>query len=232
MADHQHSITTSPIIVRPVSPLARKMMWVMVAVAAAWVLHTLSGTFVVGIDRTAFMRHKVAGGFTPWPGWRVVLAIHASTAAIAVAAGVAGVVLQATRRWAWHRRAGKTYVIAVLLSATAGLPLAVTATGGPVAAAGFLVLDLLWISITIAGYITIRRRQLDEHRKLMYRSYALTLANTSLHVLLVPLTRLVGDRLDAYRIAIWLCFTLNLLLVEIYLGWAARRQHVNLPTTG
>jgi hypothetical protein len=232
MADPQHIIPLSPIAVLPASPRARKMMWVMVAVAAAWVLHTLSGTFVVGIDRTTFMRHKVAGGFIPWPGWRVVLAIHATAAAIAVATGVAGVVLQATRRWRWHRWAGKAYVTAVLLSAIAGLPLAVTATGGPVAAAGFLVLDLLWISTTIVGYITIRRLQLDQHRKFMYRSYALTLANTSLHVVLVPLTRLVGDRMDAYRIAIWLCFTLNLALVEIYLRWATRRQLVSWPTTG
>jgi uncharacterized membrane protein len=109
-----------------------------------------------------------------------------------------------------HRNIGKVYVISALLSAAAGMALGFVATGGPVAATGFIGLGIAWFSTTLAAYLVIRKKQILRHQKLMIYSYALCFAAVTLRLYLPLLTFLFDDFHTAYRIVAWLCWIPNL----------------------
>lgn len=183
-----------------------------------WILHTATQYFVMGEDRTPFMRHKVQTGFEPWAGWRPVLGVHVAAAVAALASGGLALGLGLRKQhWVLHRWTGRGYVVAVLISATAGIPLAFTATGGAPAAAGFLVLNGVWLRTVAGTYRLARRRDLAKHRAWAVRSYAVTFANMTFHLLTTSLTGPLGGRSAAYTVAVWLCWPVNLLAAELFL---------------
>lgn len=190
--------------------------------AVAWALHTASGVTYVGVENLRFTRHKMEEGFSPWQNWKLLLIAHALSAALAVLTGAFGLLTQSLPAWRLHRLLGYLYFFSVSFSATTGLPLAMTATGGLVATAGFLVLDFLWVANTAIGIRAARSRQIGMHAKWLIRSYSLTLANTTLHLALPALTASLGDRTDAYRTAIWLALIVNLAIAEMLI----RRTHL------
>lgn len=182
--------------------------------ALLWTLHT--ATQSLGFDRTTFMRHKVESGFEPWTGWWVVLGVHVVAATTALLTGAAAFLLGVYEvRWSWHRVVGRIYALAVTLSAAAGLPLAFTATGGSPATAGFLLLNGVWLVTVAATYMLARRRDVARHRAWALRSYAVTLANMTLHLITAALTGPLDSRTAAYTVAVWLCWPLNLCATEI-----------------
>lgn len=111
-----------------------------------------------------------------------------------------------------HRLLGKTYLVSVLLSASAGIYIAFQATGGLVAVTGFLGLGLVWFFSTGKAYASIRKKQIQLHEKWMIYSYAACFAAVTLRLWLPLLTALhAGDFLPAYRIVAWLCWVPNIL---------------------
>lgn len=122
-------------------------------------------------------------------------------------------------RWpALHRVPGWLYVLAVLIGGVSGLLLAPRAQGGWATGLSFLLLALLWLGSTgMALYCAIRGR-FDSHRRWMLRSAALTFAAPTLRLYLGLGIGVVGLGFpQAYLLAAWLCWTLNLLAVELYL---------------
>ena len=120
-----------------------------------------------------------------------------------------------------HRLLGKVYVLACLLSGTAGLVAAQFTPGGALTELGFSLLAIGWLYTTTKAWLTIRKREVDAHQRWMLRSYALTLAAVTLRLWLPLLQAAVGlDFIDSYRIVAWLCWVPNLLIIE---GWIQRR---------
>jgi hypothetical protein len=87
--------------------------------------------------------------------------------------------------WTWfrrrrpgaHRIAGRVYVFAgVLPAGIAGLMLGAVTPFGPVIRASNVLLAILWLTCTTAGFRMARRRRLVEHRRWMIRSVVLTLS--------------------------------------------------------
>jgi uncharacterized membrane protein len=111
-----------------------------------------------------------------------------------------------------HRRIGKVYVIAVLLSSSAGIYIACFATGGWLASAGFICLGVVWFSTTLMAYIGIRKNQPDLHKRMMIFSYAACFAAVTLRIWLPLLTMAIGSFVPAYRIVAWLCWLPNLVV--------------------
>lgn len=109
-----------------------------------------------------------------------------------------------------HRQLGKLYVLAVLLSASAGMYISIFATGGWIARYGFFCLGAVWFYTTWMAYRHIKNRQIDEHRQMMTYSYAACFAAVTLRIWLPVLTMLIGDSLIAYRLVAWLCWIPNL----------------------
>jgi uncharacterized membrane protein len=125
-------------------------------------------------------------------------------------------------RRAWHRLAGRVYVICCLLAAPAGLILAFGATTGPVSTAGFGTLAIVWFVTTGMGWKTARDGRYADHRRWMIRSFSLTFGAVMLRLYL-PIGPLLGFRFDdAYRLISFLAWVPNLVVAEVLLNTALR----------
>lgn len=109
-----------------------------------------------------------------------------------------------------HRTFGKIYVGAALPSALAGIGIGTQATGGAIAAAGFIVLGLVWFGSTLGGFWHIRQGRVAAHRRWMLFSFAACFAAVTLRIWLPILTAVFGDFIPAYRVVAWLCWVPNL----------------------
>lgn len=122
---------------------------------------------------------------------------------------------------ALHRWTGRIYVLGCIEGGLAGLVLAFGTSAGPVGAAGFGLLAVLWLVTTALGWRTAMERRFDEHRRWMIRSWALTLAAVTLRIY-IPLSMLVPAPMeDSYRAIAWLCWVPNILIAE---AWLRRRR--------
>ncbi|MFY0596421.1 MAG: DUF2306 domain-containing protein [Cognatishimia sp.] len=128
-----------------------------------------------------------------------------------------------TTRPAVHRWGGRIYAIAILISGTSGIFLALGTEAGPVAAAGFAGLAVLWLATTARAVQLAMQRRIALHREWMIRSAALTLAAVTLR-LYVPFGQMaVGFEL-AYVAISWLCWVPNLFIAEWFLRRRSRTQ--------
>jgi uncharacterized membrane protein len=159
--------------------------------------------------------------------WPLAVLAHVGGGVTALALGSFQLVTRRGPRRIWHRWAGRTYVLACLVSAVAGFWLALHASAGPVATAGFGGLAVAWFATTLMGWRKAVAGDFAQHRRWMIRSLSLTFAAVTLRILLpmVPLTGLEAD--VGYRAIAFLCWVPNLLLVEAWLrlfGWDSRPQ--------
>lgn len=116
-----------------------------------------------------------------------------------------------------HRISGKIYVILLLLfSAPSGIYMGFYANGGVLAKISFLILGFFWWFSTFKAYLEIRKRNILNHKKWMYRSYALAFSAITLRLWKVILVYFFHPNpMDVYEIIAWLGWIPNILLVEI-----------------
>ncbi|MCE9669975.1 DUF2306 domain-containing protein [Myxococcus stipitatus] len=145
------------------------------------------------------------------PVWNAAFYTHIALGGLALAIGWTQFVerLRLARPGA-HRLLGKVYVGAVLLSGLAGVYVGFFASGGPIAASGFVSLGVVWLATTASAYWLIKRRRLDEHRLMMTYSYAACFAAVTLRLWMPVLAPALGGFIPAYRIVAWLCWVPNL----------------------
>ena len=159
--------------------------------------------------------------------WPVAVLAHVGGGITALALGSFQLVTRRAPRRIWHRRAGRVYVLACLTGAVSGFWLALHASAGPIATAGFGSLAIVWFATTAMGWRKAVTGEFAQHRRWMIRSLSLTFAAVTLRIMLpmIPLTGLTFD--DGYRAISFLCWVPNLLLVEVWLrtfGWDASTQ--------
>jgi hypothetical protein len=152
-----------------------------------------------------------------------VLIVHAAGAGVALLIGPLQFV-QFIRRKArvLHRWIGRTYLLACLFGGVAGGLLAPFTAAGPIAASGFLLLALAWLWVNALGWRAAAiKRNYDEHKNWMIRSFALTLAAVTLRLYL-PAAMVAGfDFVPAYQWIAWLAWVPNLAIAE---AWIASRR--------
>ncbi len=116
----------------------------------------------------------------------------------------------------YHRLAGRAYVFIILcISAPTGLIMAFYANGGFWAKLSFVLIAVSWWLFTWLAYRHIRKGNINQHKKWMYRSYALTLSAISLRLysLVLPhFMHLNGKQM--YILIAWLSWTINLAIAE------------------
>jgi uncharacterized membrane protein len=164
-------------------------------------------------------------------GWQVTFYTHIYFGALAMLAGWSQFIKRVrTKYLKLHRVLGKVYLLAVLLSGSAGLYIAFYATGGLSAMLGFAALALGWLFTAWKAYTSIKHKNVDDHQYWMIRSYALCFAAVTLRLWL-PLFQF-GFGLDfifAYRIIAWLCWVPNLIVAEMIVrSLKAQRVGVHL----
>jgi uncharacterized membrane protein len=148
---------------------------------------------------------------------RLALALHASSAGLALLIGPSQIVERfRLRRRSLHRRLGWIYVVAVGAAGISAMVLAPQANFGAIAGLGFFTLAVVWLIATgIALRLAIQHRFMD-HRRWMLRSYALTAAAITLRILL-PASAVLGlPPGPSYRAIAWMCWLINLGIVEMY----------------
>ncbi|WP_345008601.1 DUF2306 domain-containing protein [Streptomyces shaanxiensis] len=100
--------------------------------------------------------------------------------------------------WPWlrqahpavHRVSGRLYVFAgVLPAGVLGIVVGATSPHGLTMRMSSVMLSVLWLAFTIAGYRTARQRRWGDHRRWMIRSFAATMA--------IPLNRVYAFLLEA-----------------------------------
>ncbi|WP_165962957.1 DUF2306 domain-containing protein [Occultella glacieicola] len=156
---------------------------------------------------------------------------HILTGAIALGLGPLQFVRRIRRVPRVHRYLGRAYLFAgVVPSSIVGIAVALLTTSGPVAAAGLVVGDLLWITTAVIAYRHARAARYRQHGEWMIRNFAVTFAAVTFRAWLgltiagqVPLLEPVyGGDFDAlfavaYAATCWLAFIPNLVFVNLYL---------------
>lgn len=141
--------------------------------------------------------------------------------------------------WAWlrntypkvHRVTGRIYVAAVVPAGLLALGVSVVSTVGVAGKVGNVMLSLLWLGTTFAGFHHARRRRFREHRRMMIYSFAMCwsiVANrvwlAIFFIVLMPLqdTYYNGDFdalvADVAVASIWMSWVVNLLIAEWWLN--------------
>ncbi|WP_353533215.1 DUF2306 domain-containing protein [Cognatishimia sp. WU-CL00825] len=118
-----------------------------------------------------------------------------------------------------HRWLGRLYAVAILLSGTGGLVMALGTQAGQVAAWGFGLLAVIWLCVTANAVWFATQGQFAQHRVWMMRSAALTFAAVTLRLYLPFLAMSFGFE-TGYSLVSWLCWVPNLLIIE----WIIRRR--------
>lgn len=123
----------------------------------------------------------------------------------------------------WHRLLGKVYIIGSLLGGVSALILGVLQPyEGSIVPV--VILAILWLFMTSAAWVTIRKKNITAHRLFMIRSYALALTFVWLRIL----SDLVYDHNLLFFIKNqdvsdatyeWMSWVIPLLLVELVISW-------------
>ncbi|NNB97526.1 DUF2306 domain-containing protein [Corallococcus exiguus] len=143
--------------------------------------------------------------------WNAAFYTHISMGGLALAVGWTQFVERLRLRYSGaHRLIGKVYVGAAFLSGLSAVYIGFFATGGIVAASGFVSLGVVWLSTTASAYWLIKNRRVEKHRRMMTYSFAACFAAVTLRLWMPVLVHSLGDFISAYRIVAWLCWVPNL----------------------
>ncbi|WP_420151654.1 DUF2306 domain-containing protein [Spirosoma sp.] len=193
--------------------LKRGMLYVAYILIAVVVLYALA--YFIPYFQSPFLKNKPLDNAL----WRIAFWTHVGLGALALAIGPFQLsVKRRQRNLLQHRNLGKAYVVSILVASVCAFYAALYADTGWVAGLGFATLAVAWFYTTLRAYQTIRKRQVNQHRAWMYRSYAVTLAAVTLRIILpVELALLRLPFSVAYPIVAWLCWVPNLIVVEWWL---------------
>lgn len=118
-----------------------------------------------------------------------------------------------------HRNIGKLYILIVLLfSAPSGFIIGLYANGGLFSKISFIILAILWFLFTLKAFLSVKKGKITQHKKFMYRSFALAFSAITLRLWKVILVYLFQPNpMDVYQIIAWLGWIPNLLFVEYFI---------------
>ena len=192
----------------------KKILWAIIVLLA----------ILVGLVPLNYIEPDINSGFLELKdrvllqniAWQIGFNAHIFSGAIAIMVGW----VQFNRRLLakrpkWHRTIGKVYVVCALVCGLSGVYIGFYATGGPIAAAGFMSVGAIYFYTTLRAYLAIKNKQIARHQTMMMYSYAACLAAVTLRLYVPFLTYYLGDYLQAYRIVAWLSWVPNLLVAKI-----------------
>ncbi len=150
-------------------------------------------------------------------GW--VLRVHIATGVVALLIGPYQLWIGlARKRLPRHRRLGKIYMAAILVSSVAAYYLAANTKGGWVFGLGLSGLATAWLITTGMAYAAIRRRLIEQHQEWMIRSYVVTFGFVFFRMLFAGLQAAdVGTRPEQLAASAWFCWSVPLVVAEAFL---------------
>ncbi|HEY2581466.1 MAG TPA: DUF2306 domain-containing protein [Mucilaginibacter sp.] len=122
-----------------------------------------------------------------------------------------------------HKALGKLYVFGVLFFAAPGAyVMTLFINRGKWVFASFFLQNTLWVIFTLSAWMLVKNGQINEHVKMMRRSYALAFAAVTLRFYIWLFT-VFGNGVgfeNNYIIIAFISWVPNLLLVEVINRWA------------
>ena len=114
-----------------------------------------------------------------------------------------------------HRILGKLYCMGVLMGSVGSIFMSFLSTGGIVTHVGFGLCSIVWAYSTYRGYRAIRKKQIEEHRVWMIRSFSITLIAVALRIELPFLSIYSGSEFsEVYKLVSWFAWVPNLIIAE------------------
>jgi uncharacterized membrane protein YozB (DUF420 family) len=130
--------------------------------------------------------------------------------------------------WPWvrkhhpkvHRMTGRVYVFAgVLPAGVLGLTDGAVSPFGPATALSDVMLALLWLGCTGAGWVAAWQRRFGDHRRWMIRSFALTMSIILNRVIGIAAAMLLAPQLSTTFGGNELAFKMTIAAISAWLGW-------------
>lgn len=162
--------------------------------------------------------------------YQIAFFIHVFTSILALPAGFTQFSFTFRKhRPVWHRRLGWVYIISILfLAGPSGLIIGMYANGGVSSRIAFCLLAILWVVFTLLATQTAIRKQWQQHRKWMIRSFAFTLSAITLRAWKFLLVAWLHPKpMDVYQVVAWLGWVLNWIIAEIYIFNTFIRKNQN-----
>jgi uncharacterized membrane protein len=157
----------------------------MIAISVVYIVYVTSANLFFDPQATHFLSHKTRLNHPMnVPVWLNVLHIHVIFACLAMVTGVINFSTRILRNYRmFHRVNGYVYIISVfVVCGTSGF-MAPYATGGRMNSIAFNFMNMIWLFMTIAALVQIKRKQVNQHRKWMVRSYVFCFTNMFIHLL-------------------------------------------------
>lgn len=166
-----------------------------------------------------FLRLKQAAIATGW--YLPAYYSHVLVAGLILVLGLFQLRTTISLRWRkLHRFLGKCYAYGILFfAAPGGLVMSFFINRGPWVLTSFLIQSACWFLFTALAVRAVKKGNIEEHARWMWRSYALTFAAVTLRLYVFLFTSSYDmSAPQAYGIIAWLSWTINLVAVEIYLS--------------
>ncbi len=120
-----------------------------------------------------------------------------------------------------HRRMGYIYLLAILIGSISGSHLAWTTALSSNFAFAFAmqILSLVWFGTTAMAYISIMKREIDQHKEWMIRSYVVTMAFIFFRWMsdLGIVRELMPKFIERGPTITWVCWVIPLMITEFIL---------------
>lgn len=192
----------------------------MLAVAIVFICYSVYLNFVHDPQATGFLSHKNAlKQPINLPVWLTVMEVHIVFACIALLSGAinfSGRMIQQYRKL--HKINGYLYLASVMIVDLTSGYMAPFSTGGKINSVGFNLLNIIWLWMTIAAIMQIRRKQITKHRKWMVRSYAYCYTNLFIHLITFVCHDGLGMAYEtSYTLGVYGTILLLFLIAEIVL---------------
>ncbi|UXI70281.1 DUF2306 domain-containing protein [Tahibacter amnicola] len=155
--------------------------------------------------------------------------LHFFGAGLALLLGILQASSWVRRRWpALHRIGGWLSAAAILVGGVSGLSMSFHAYGGWRSGLGFFLAGVLWMATAAYGIRCAVMGDYAAHRRWMLRCMAVTYAGVTLRLIL-PMSFVFKLPFESvYIFAAWACWSVNLMICELWLRWPAWRHQRRL----
>lgn len=158
--------------------------------------------------------------------WQISFYIHIVFGGLALISGWTQFSQRIRSKSIWcHRLIGRLYMVAVALSALAGVYIAFYATGGLLAVSGFICLGITWFFTTMKAYLHIRNGQVPQHRQFMIYSYACCFAAVTLRLWLPVFILLTASFEKSYILVAWWSWLPNLIVAHFIVRCSIKQSN-------
>ncbi|MFD0586506.1 DUF2306 domain-containing protein [Paenibacillus sp. GCM10027627] len=163
----------------------KRNFYVLVAVAASVFIFYI--IYMYGFrdpGASSFLSHKPGSRYPENKGvWMAVMRVHAILASAAMIIGIVNFSKTFQNKFRkWHRINGYLYLLCVFFVVLTSGYMAPYSTGGRTTSIAFNVLSMIWFAMTVIAIVKAKKKQIDQHRKWIVRSFAFCFTNMFIHL--------------------------------------------------